>query len=131
MSHYDATTHTRGESLYVDDVAPPHGMLHAAVFGSPSAHAKLEAVDISRALAAPGVHAVLTAEDVPGDNRLGPIIADEELLATNEVHYIGQPIALVLDDTVEQARAAVAVDADGVRRRPSARDNPACLPPRG
>lgn len=106
MSHYDATTHTRGESLYVDDVAPPHGMLHAAVFGSPSAHAKLEAVDISRALAAPGVHAVLTAEDVPGDNRLGPIIADEELLATNEVHYIGQPIALVLADTVEQARAA-------------------------
>ncbi len=107
MTHYDATHHTRGESLYVDDVAPPHGMLHAAVYGSPSAHGRLRSLDISEALAAPGVRAVLTAKDIPGHNNLGPIIADEELLATDEVYYIGQPVALVLAEMPEQARDAV------------------------
>ena len=41
MKHLDAAAHTRGESLYVDDVRPPSGMLHAAVFGSPVAHGEL------------------------------------------------------------------------------------------
>ena len=53
-----------------------------------------------------GVRAVITAADIPGENQIGAIIADEELLATTEVHFIGHPIAIVIADTPEIARHA-------------------------
>jgi xanthine dehydrogenase large subunit len=104
--HLDAPFHTRGESLYVDDNPPPNGMLHAAVFGSPVAHANLVSLDTSRALAHEGVVAVYTAEDIPGDNEIGPILQGERLLAHDLVEYIGQPIALIIAETPEIAREA-------------------------
>ncbi len=106
MKHYDAEWHVRGDSEYVDDVAPPAGMLHSAVVGSPVANGELKSVDVEAAMKMPGVVAVITSGDVPGENQLGPIIQDEELLATTEVHYIGQPVALVVAETVEVARLA-------------------------
>lgn len=106
MKHYDAEWHVRGDSEYVDDVAAPAGMLHAAVVGSPVAHGTIRSIDSASALAMPGVVAVITADDIPGKNQLGPIIQDETLLAVDEVHYIGQPTALVVAETVEAARLA-------------------------
>ena len=79
--HYDAQHHVRGESLYVDDEPPPMGMLHAAVLGSPVVRGQLVGLDFSAALAQPGVVSVLTADNIPGVNQIGPIIADEPLLA--------------------------------------------------
>ncbi len=106
MSHIDSHLHVRGESQYVDDVPPPPGMLHAAVAGSPKAHGIITRIDTTAARAAPGVVAVLTAADVPGVNRFGPIIEDEELLVEREVCFIGHPIALVVARTAHQARQA-------------------------
>ncbi len=105
--HLDAPFHTRGESLYVDDNPPPNGMLHAAVFGSPVAHAKIRALDVSKALEADGVVAVFTAADIPGDNEIGPILQGEVLLAVDRVEYIGQPVAVIVAKTPEIARDAV------------------------
>ena len=59
------------------------------------------------AAAAPGVTAVLTARDIPGENQIGGIIPDEPLFAEARLHFIGQPIALVVAETPGQARAAV------------------------
>lgn len=115
MKHFDANWHVRGDSEYVDDVAAPDGMLHSAVVGSPVAHGTIVSVDTTGAMAMPGVVAVITAEDIPGENQLGPIIQDETLLAEDSVHYIGQPVALVVADTVETARlaaTAVVVECD-------------------
>ena len=106
--HYDAVHHVRGDSLYVDDVTPPEGMLHAAVVGSQVAHGRLVSVDASAALALDGVVAVLTAADIPGENQIGAIIPDEVLLAEDTVSYIGHPVALVLAEDVALARRAVA-----------------------
>ncbi|MFU8803272.1 MAG: xanthine dehydrogenase molybdopterin binding subunit [Bradymonadaceae bacterium] len=103
MKHIDAAIHTRGESLYVDDVAPPAGMLHAVVFGSPHAHGRILSLDVSRALEVEGVVAILTAEDVPGENQIGAVLPDEPLLADGEVHFQGQPVALIVAETHEQA----------------------------
>ena len=105
--HYDAVHHVRGESLYVDDVTPPEGMLHAAVVGSAVAHGRLVSVDATLALALEGVVAVLTAADIPGENQIGAIIPDEVLLAEDTVSYIGHPVALVLATDVALARRAV------------------------
>ena len=106
MTHIDSRLHVRGESQYVDDVPPPPGMLHAAVFGSPKAHGVITRLAADAARAAPGVVAVLTAADVPGVNRFGPIIEDEQLLAEREVCFIGQPIAVVVARSAHRARQA-------------------------
>ena len=104
--HVDSHLHVRGESQYVDDVPPPPGMLHAAVFGSPKAHGIITRLATGAACAAPGVVAVLTAAHIPGVNRFGPIIEDEQLLVEREVCFIGHPIALVVARTAHQARQA-------------------------
>lgn len=102
----DALLHVHGEARFVDDQPAPAGMLHAAVVPSPIAHGRLKRVDISPATAIPGVTAVLTAADIPGENQIGSLIPDEPLLATDAVHYQGQPVALVIADRPETARRA-------------------------
>lgn len=107
--HYDAVHHVRGESLYVDDVPAPAGMLHGAVVWSPLAAGRLEGLDSAEARALPGVRAILTAADIPGENQIGAIVQDEELLATAELSYIGQPVALVVAQSPELARRAASL----------------------
>ncbi len=107
MPHVDAAYHTRGESQYVDDAPAPAGMLHAAIYGSPVAHGTLHSVDYSRARALPGVIGIFSAADLIGENQIGPIIADEPLLADGEVHYQGQPIAVIAATSAHIARKAV------------------------
>lgn len=107
MKHIDAALHTRGESQYVSDLPRPAGMLYAAVFSSPVARGRILKLDVSAACAAQAVAAVLTAEDIPGENQIGPLIQDEELLAGKEVHFIGQPIAVVVAGSAADARKAL------------------------
>lgn len=107
MKNIDSALHTRGESRYVDDVPPPEDMLYAAVFGSPVAHGTVRSLELETARARAGVVAVLTAQDIPGENQIGPIIADEPLLAEGEVHFRGQPIALVVATSPDGARRAL------------------------
>ena len=95
-----------GRAEYIDDLYRP-GMLHAAILGSPHAHAKILSYDVSEALAAPGVVAVLTGDDVPADGRMGAFIKDEHAIAKGKVLYLGEPVAAIAAETLEQARAAV------------------------
>ncbi len=109
MKHQDALLHVRGISLFVDDFKLPGDLLHAAVLVSPVSHGEIEKLEIAEALSMPGVETVFTAEDIPGKNQIGSIIKDELLLAEKELLFIGQPVAVVLADTPEKARAAVKV----------------------
>ena len=106
MKNIDSNNHVQGKSIYVDDVPVRVGTLHGAVFGSPIAHGKIKNLDISKALALPGVERIFVAKDVPGENQIGGIIPDEPLFAEKEVHFIGQPIAFVTAETEEIAIAA-------------------------
>jgi xanthine dehydrogenase large subunit len=106
--HVDAEAHVRGRSRYVDDEPAPAGMLQAAVLGSPVAHGRILALDVTPALAVPGVVAVLTAADIPGENQIGAVLPDEPLLAAGEVHHRGQPVALVVAEDWLAARRGVA-----------------------
>ncbi|MCH8012206.1 MAG: molybdopterin-dependent oxidoreductase [Candidatus Marinimicrobia bacterium] len=107
MKNIDAALHTRGESEYADDLPQPAEMLYAAVYGSPEAHGKVLKLDFSEANKVPGVAAVLTAKDIPGENQIGPIIQDEPLLAKEEVHFAGQPLAVVIASSPQTARKGV------------------------
>ncbi|HMO61674.1 MAG TPA: molybdopterin-dependent oxidoreductase [Ferruginibacter sp.] len=107
MRNIDSYTHTRGESVYLDDIPVLAGTLYAACYDSPVAHGKLLSIDTSAAEQSEGVVKVLTYKDVTGENQIGGIIPDEPLFADHEVHFAGMPIALVLAETDEAARHAV------------------------
>ncbi len=106
MSNHEIAPHTRGESLFVGDLPDPPGLLHAAVLASPVPHARILRLDTTPAAGFDGVAAVLTAADVPGENQIGGIVQDEPLLAEGEVHFVGQPIAVVIADSPRTARRA-------------------------
>ncbi len=99
--------HTRGESIFVDDIPEPENLLHAAVFASNIAHGKIANLDISEAEKSEGVCRILIAKDIPGENQIGGVIQDEELLADEVVDFIGQPVAIILAETKKQAREAL------------------------
>lgn len=106
IKNLDSYTHVRGESLYVDDVNIRQGTFHAVVFDSPKAHGKIKHIDYSKAEALEGVERIFTYKDVPGENEIGGIIADEPLFAEDEVHFWGMPIALIVAESEFIARKA-------------------------
>jgi xanthine dehydrogenase large subunit len=106
LKNIDSHSHVRGESVYLDDIPLVEGTLFACVFDSPVAHGKLLAIDASKANKSEGVHYVITARDLIGENQIGGIVPDEPLLADGEVHFQGMPIAVVLGETEELARKA-------------------------
>ncbi len=106
MKNIDSHSHVRGESVYLDDIPVIRGTLYACVFDSPIAHGKLKSVDTSEVEKCEGVIRVILAGDLIGENQIGGIVPDEPLLADGGVHFVGQPIAIVLAETEEQARKA-------------------------
>ena len=108
MKNYDSEKHVKGESQFVDDLLTPAGLLHIIVFASSVAHGKIINLDYSEALRSIGVAGIITAKDIPGENQIGGIIQDETLLAEEYVHFIGQPVAFVVADTILHAKDAAA-----------------------
>ena len=104
--HESALLHVSGEASYTDDLPELQGTLHAALGLSQKAHAKVRNMDLDRVRGAPGVVAVLTAQDIPGVNDCGPIIHDDPILADGLVQYVGQPLFLVVADSHDNARRA-------------------------
>ncbi len=89
-----------GSDLWMDD------MIWGATLRSPHPHARIKSVAIGEALATAGVYAVLTSDDVPGQNACGLEHADQAVLAGDVVRYAGEPVALVAADHPEVARLA-------------------------
>jgi nicotinate dehydrogenase large molybdopterin subunit len=96
-----------GQAQFAADLSRP-GMLQAAMVVSPHAHALLLSIDAGPALALPGVVAVLTAKDVPGAKTYGTVIKDTPFLSFEKVRYVGDPVAIVLAEDEQLARAAAA-----------------------
>lgn len=110
LPRYDGMAQVTGRVAYVDDVRVP-GMLWTKALRSPHDYAGIAKLDTGKAEAIPGVHAIVTKDDVPQNvhghlSALG-VPGDEPLLAEDEVRYKGQPIAAVAAETEELAQAAV------------------------
>src|SRR5258708_32658867 len=126
-----------GRGRFVDDVKLS-GVLHACFVRSPYAHARVHGIDAKAALAMPGVHAVIAANDLPDPmsrqampmllpNPSISALCTQHALARAEVYYVGQPVAVVIADTryiAEDAATAVAVP---YHAPPAVRD----IPPAG
>ncbi|HLF28315.1 MAG TPA: molybdopterin cofactor-binding domain-containing protein [Anaerolineae bacterium] len=102
----DAIDKVTGAAKYADDYAFPN-MLHARTLRAKYPHARIKRIDTAKAKALPGVQAVLTAEDVPGEKNHGLVIKDWPALAYEKVRYIGDPVAIVAADTREIATQAL------------------------
>ena len=101
----DGNLKVRGEFAYSSDLWM-EGMLWGVTLRSPHPYARIRSIDIGPALATPGVSAVLTHEDVPGEKLYGMDIADQPVLAIDVVRYQGEPVALVAANHPEVARQA-------------------------
>ena len=102
----DGVPKVRGEFEYSSDMWA-EGMLWGATLRSPHPHATIWSIDITQALTMPGVHAVLTHEDVPGRKVYGMEVPDQPVLAWEHVRYQGEAIAVVAADHPETARRAL------------------------
>ena len=104
---YEAGELALGDRGYVDDIRVP-GMLHAALHLTAHVRADILAIDTADALAAPGVEAVFTAADVPGDIRVGIIYKDWPIFigVGERTSYAGDVLAIVVARTRREARAA-------------------------
>jgi aerobic carbon-monoxide dehydrogenase large subunit len=114
-----------GRGRFVDDVKVP-GVLHACFVRSPHAHALLRGIDIKPTMGIPGVHTVVTADDLPEPMRSEPMpmllpnpaitaARTQTVLARDEVNYVGQPVAVVIADTryiAEDAATGLIVNYD-------------------
>jgi xanthine dehydrogenase large subunit len=105
----DALSHVRGESRYIQDIPVPEGTLYGAVVPSPVACGRVHSISTEEAAKQEGIVAVLTAEDIPGENQIGGIIPDEQMWAYESVDFIGQPLAFVVGVTEAQAKRAAAL----------------------
>ena len=100
----DSLEKVQGRAEYIADLYRP-GMLHGAILASPYPHARIRGYDLTEALAAPGVVAIITGDDV-GEGRMGAFIKDEHAIAKGKVLYVGEPVAAVAARTEAEARAA-------------------------
>ena len=105
----DAWEKVTGRARYAIDMVLPH-MAHAAVVRSERAHAYIAGIDRAEAESAPGVIAVVTADDL-GDlgRRFGHIVPDHAILAVGKVRYYGEPVAVVVAETPHEAADAAAL----------------------
>src|SRR5438477_11072715 len=96
----------RGLACFVDDVRLA-GVLHGACLRSPHAHARIVAIDATRARAMPGVHLVVTAAELGAMNEPGPLLIPhpaltqpktQRPLATDEVRYVGEAVGFIVAD---------------------------------
>ncbi|MDI2075908.1 CO/xanthine dehydrogenase Mo-binding subunit [Bradyrhizobium japonicum] len=101
-----------GRAEYVTDLTVP-GMLHGFVVRSPAVHARIASIDSRVARAMDGVVDVLIGEDVASFGNWGVVLKDRPIIATDRVRYVGEPVAVVIAETIEIAEnAAELVDVE-------------------
>ena len=118
--HESAHLHVAGSAPYTDDLPERAGTLHAALGLSPLAHGVIEAIDLDRIRALPGVVDVFSARDIPGPNDCGALVKDDPILAGEvgaTLRYLGQPVFAVVATTRDAARRAAAQASAAIRAR--------------
>ncbi len=108
----NAWAHLTGAARYADDIDLPR-MLHGRLLRSTRPHARIERLDVTRALAHPGVVAIVTGADMPEKMGIMPSTQDETALAVGKVRYVGEPVAAVAaldEDAAYEALALIDVE---------------------
>jgi carbon-monoxide dehydrogenase large subunit len=105
VGRLDAHEKVTGAAVFTDDLQFGRKLLHARIKRSPHPHALIESIDVSRALALPGVKAIVTGDDFP--EHIGLYLKDKHIFARERVRFVGEPVAGVAAVTEELAEQAV------------------------
>lgn len=105
--HESAIKHVSGNAIYIDDIPEAKNMLHAAVGRSSIAAGAITSINLDAVKKAPGVIAVITHKDVPGELDIGPVFPGDLMFAIDEIVHFGQPIFAVSATDITLARQAV------------------------
>ena len=103
IQHDSSIKHVTGKAVYIDDMPNLPRTLELVLVTSPHAHANIRSIDKSVALASNGVAAIITADDIIGNNDIAPIFSGEPAIAEKVAEYVGHPVAIVAADTYDQA----------------------------
>ncbi|XP_020244475.1 xanthine dehydrogenase-like isoform X1 [Asparagus officinalis] len=106
MIHLSSKLQVTGEAEYIDDMPIPQYTLHAALLLSEKPHARILSIEDSLAKLSPGFVGLFLSKDIPGSNKIGVIVQDEQVFATDIVTCVGQVIGIVVADTHENAMLA-------------------------
>ena len=104
--HDSSIRHTTGQAIYIDDIPDQENLLHGGLVLSKCAYGKIKKVDFSRLKTLPFYTKIVTAKNIPGENEIGPIKTGEPILAEDLITYFGQPVAVVLAETFQEAQYA-------------------------
>ena len=106
VEHESAIKHVSGAAYYTDDIPEPPGTLYGAIGWSKKANAIVKKINLDEVIKSEGVVAVVTADDIPGRNDVGPVY-DGDPIFTKNPEYFGAPLFGVAAKTTELARKAV------------------------
>jgi len=105
--HESGTKHVSGHAYYTDDIFEPEGTLYGAIGWAKKAHAIIKKINLDKVIESEGVVAVITTNDIPGRNDVGPVYDGDPIFPKNKVEYFGQPLFAVAAKSTELARKAV------------------------
>src|SRR5213594_1161589 len=128
----DGRAKVTGQTRFADDLMLPR-MVHCKLLRSTIPHARVVRVDVSRALAHPGVHLVLTGRDFPVSYGILPVSQDEHALAIDRVRFVGDPVAAVVardELTAFEALDLIDVEYEPLRTFSDPEESLACPEPR-
>ena len=115
IPHDSAIGHVTGTAAYIADLPRRSDELVVGFVPSPVASGQIRGIDLAAARGVPGVVDLITAADLPGARKWGPIFQDDPVLADGEVLYVGQPVVVIAAETqaaVDEARRLVRLDID-------------------
>ena len=105
--HDSAYKHVSGFAEYTDDIKEPDSTLYGAIGWSKKAHAIIKKIDLRNVISSEGVISVVTSEDIPGRNDVGPVFDGDPIFTNKKVEFYGQPLFAVAAKSTESARKAV------------------------
>src|SRR6516162_10900413 len=120
----EARAKVSGRAEYTHTMRLP-GMLTAKIFRSTVPHGRIKSIDVAAARAVPGVFAVYTGEDIRrviAEPYYGPAFHDQPILALDKVHYVGEPVAVVIAPDPHVAEAAAQLITVGYEELPAVYD---------
>lgn len=106
IPHDSAKGHVSGRSTYIDDIPPVRGELYVDFLYAPVSHGRVAQLALDEARKIPGVVALYTYKDIPGNNKFGPLLQDEVLLVEEEIEFMGHPLVLIAAESMKAVAAA-------------------------
>ncbi len=101
--HDSSLRHSTGQAIYIDDMPEQENLLHGTPVLSKVACGKIKKINSDKLKDLPFFTKIITAKDIPGENEIGPIKNGEPILADDFFSYLGQPVAIVLAKTHQEA----------------------------